>query len=607
MKKRLLAIAVATTCLLGTTNVFADNTFSDITEESYSWCAPQIEAMNEAGYVNGYEDGTYRPDNEVTKLEGISLFARVMGSTDSGNDSVLEIAHEQYDNAIKGSSLPWGEDEIVYMMYRGAFTAADLTTYINGDLKNKPLTRGEAAVIITKAMGAEAKATAESSVELHYTDARDIPTNILQYVKFVTDEGIMNGIDDAFLADQSVTRAQIAVMLYRVWEKCDYDFDLGRVVSIDTDKSEITYSIDDEEETFTYTDDTNFYIRGEKTTVTNIPENVEAVIQFSGDEVIGIDAMSDEGDKEVSAIFVGYNASSTQLMIRVKDTETSSTVRNFMAELDVPVTYMGSPATIKAIKSGDAIVLSISDGKVKAVNAVEKKTTINGATIDEIKTEGSVTYIVVSSNDPSVDGKAYPVSDSVSVKKNGKDSDLTKLYAGDSVNMELVYGEVKTINATAVNTSVEGVITAIHIADQSELTLKVNGVNKVYTVPKDCSMEIRGEEGDIYGLRLGDNVTLTVQSNAIIKIKSVASITNTTGRVSGTVTAVNKSYSFISVLMDGSTEPTNVHVSTSTNYNVVTGSSSKAGIDKIDVGDTVDCYVTPSNGAYVANLVVISK
>ncbi len=607
MKKRLLAIAVAAASLFATTTVFADNTFSDISGESYAWCAPQIEAMNKAGYVNGYEDGTFRPDNEVTKLEGISLFARMMGSNDNANKAIIEMAHEQYDSALTSSSLPWGEDEVVYMMYRGALTAADITTYINGIAKNQPLTRGEAAVIITKAMGAESKATSESAVSLHYKDASDIPSNILQYVKFVTDEGIMNGIDDAFCADMSVTRAQISVMLHRVWEKCDYSFANGRVEMIDTTDSTITYSVDGVEKTFEYTDDTMFYICGEKTTVTNIPENVAAVIQFSGDEVVGIDAMSDQSDREVRAIFTGFNMSSTVLTIKVKDTENSTTVRTFMAAVDVPITYQGSPATIKALKSGDAIILSLSDGKVQAITALERNTNISAAKIEAITTEDSTTYITISSSDAAFDGKKYPVSNTVSVTKNNREIDLTQLYVGDSVRMTLKYGEITSIAATAVNNTIEGVITAIHIADQSEITLNVAGQTKTYVVPKDCDMDIRGEEGDIYGLRLGDNLTLTVQSNAIIKIKTVASITNTTGRVSGTVTAVNASYKFVSVLMDGSTEPVNVHVNTNTNYNVVTGTSNKTGLDKISVGDTVDCYVTPSNGAYVANLIVISK
>ena len=100
------------------------------------------------------------------------------------------------------------------------------------------MTRGEAAVIITKAMGGEAAATADSAVSLHYKDAREIPTNLLQYVKFVTDEGIMNGIDDAFCASGTVTRSQIAVMLSRVIERCDYSFRKARINSVDEEVRE---------------------------------------------------------------------------------------------------------------------------------------------------------------------------------------------------------------------------------------------------------------------------------------------------------------------------------------------------------------------------------
>lgn len=606
MKKKLLAMMVALSCILATTTVFADNTFTDISGENYAWCAAQIEEMADMGYVTGYGDGMFKPDETVTRLEGIAMFARLMGSNDSGNDKVLTIAHDRYDETLKSSSLPWGEDEVVYMMYRGALTTADLTTYVNGIEKNQPMTRGEAAVIITKAMGAEAKATAEAGVSLHYKDASEIPSNIIQYVKFVTDEGIMNGIDDAFCADQTLTRAQIAVILHRVWEKCDFDFDMGRVVSVNAEDETIAYSINGAEDMFTYTDDTNFFICGEKTTVTNIPEKVDAVIQTSHGEVVGIDAMSDQGDKEITAVYAGYNSSSTTMTIRVKDNENSTTVRTYIADVDVPVTYMGSPATMKALQSGDAITLSISDGKVTAITALEKTSSISGVTISGITTEGSKTYITVASSDSVIDGKKYPVSDTVSVTKNNKDADLTQIYVGDSASITLKYGEVTKIAATAVNNSVEGVISVIKIADVSEITIKSAGTEKTFTIPKDCTMEIKGEEGDVYGLRLGDTVVLTVQSNAVVKLKTTASMTDTTGRVSGTVTAVNASYKFISVQTENG-EIKNVHVNAKTSYNIISGSSNKSDINKIAVGDTVDCYVTPTNGAYVANLIVISK
>lgn len=588
--------------------VFADYNFNDIAEEQYAWCADQIEAMYKAGYINGYEDGSYKPDNQVTKLECISLFARAMGSNDTQNDEILELAHSQYDSALKSSSLVWGDDELAYMMYKGALTVADLTTYINGDAKDKPMTRGEAAVIITKAMGGVDKATSESAVSLHYKDAREIPTNILQYVKFVTDEGIMNGIDDAFCADGTVTRSQIAVMLNRVTDKCDYSFKKARINGVDTENSKITYAVNGKDETeFTYTSDTDFYIRGDKVQVNSIPENVAAVIQFSGDEIVAIDAMSDQGDKEISAIFTGYNASSTSMLIRVKLSEDATAVNTYPCDVNVPITVNGSPATIKSLKNGDTIMLSMSGGKVTAISTVEKTTEIASATISDISYDGEMTYITISSAESAYDGKKYPVGSSVRVTKNGSDAQLSSLYVGDKISMTLKYGEIVSIKATALNNTIEGVITSITISEQSKITIKTGGEEKVYVVPAECDININGDSGDIYGLRVGDNITLTVQSGAIIKIKSVASITNTSGRVSGVVTAVNTSYSFVSVRTESSSDPVNVFTNTKTNFVLQKGTSSNSGLKGIAVGDTVECYVTPSNGAYVADLIVITK
>lgn len=607
MKKRILPMVMAIACLCTASTAFAAYKFNDISGEQYGWCAPQIEAMSDAGYINGYEDGTYRPDNEVTKLECISLFARVMGSADKNNADILDLAHSNYDSALKGSSLPWGEDELAYMMYKGALTAADLTTYINGDAKNKPMTRGEAAVIITKAMGGEIKATSQSAVSLHYKDAREIPSNILQYVKFVTDEGIMNGIDDAFCADGTVTRSQIAVMLSRVSEKCDYSFYKGRINDIDEDNAIVKYTINGKAQNeLKISDDVKFFIRGEEAQVDSVPKNVAAVIQMSGDKIISIDAMSDKADEEVTAIFAGYTASSTTLTLRVKLSENAS-ARTYTCDLDVPVTYQGSPATIKAIQSGDAIVLSMSDGKVVSISAVEKTSTVSAATVEEITVKDGVGYMTISSAVEEYNGVKYPISDTVTVTKNNNTADMTDIFVGDKVTLTVRYGQIVEIRATGTNKTIDGVIVSILVAENSEITLNVSGSKVTYKIPRDCEIVIGDKEGQIYDLRVGDNISLTVQSGAVLKVKSVASITNTTGRVSGTVAAVNPSFKFISVITEGSAEPVNVFINTSTKYVLQQGNTNNPSLSSIAVGDSVECYITPTNGAYVATLIVIDK
>ena len=43
--------------------------FPDVTSTSYGWALEAVEEMTESGIIKGYEDGSFRPANTVTKLE----------------------------------------------------------------------------------------------------------------------------------------------------------------------------------------------------------------------------------------------------------------------------------------------------------------------------------------------------------------------------------------------------------------------------------------------------------------------------------------------------------------------------------------------------------
>ena len=608
MKKTALAFAAAITALCAASTGYADTySFTDISADQYSWCAPYIEDMYKAGYVNGYEDNTYRPDNQVTKLEGIALFARAMGSSDPVNETVLELAHDQYDSALSTCSLSWGDDELAYMMYKGALTAADLTTYISGTTKNEPLTRGEAAVIITKAMGGEVSDTSSDGVSLSYNDAGKIPVNILQYVKYVSDEGIMNGMDDgSFSADGTVTRSQIAVMLSRAVEKCDYSFYKARINAIDEEEATITLDITDiGEKTYDVTDTTDCYIRGAIASISDMPENVTAVVQFSGDNPVSIDAMSEVPDEQIVAIYSGYNTVGSIIQIKVKEKTSSDTVTAYNCIADVPITYAGSPATIKSFKSGDTVTLEIADGVVQAISGGEKSETISNATITDMEIGDTDLNITISSADSNYDGKTYPVSSDVRVQKNNKDADMSEIYVGDKVTLTVEYGTVVKVTATSSVTTVSGTLTELTISNQPSITLSVDGKEKTYQIPQDCTVLINEEEGSLYDFRVGDSLVLTVESQAVTKIKCSTSVVSTSGRVNGVVSAVNSSYGFISVTSEDSTIPITVFCSnTKTTFIDEKGGTVK--MNDISVGDTIECRGATSNGAFVATLIIVT-
>jgi len=138
--KTMSALLVALSVTVPALAAPASSKFSDVTE-NFEWAKPYINSMADKGLITGYEDGTFRPDNDVTRLEALSLFARAMGSNDSVNKKIVEIAHDRYDAIIKNYNLSWGEDEIAYLMYKGALKKTDLDTYLKNEEKNTPMKR----------------------------------------------------------------------------------------------------------------------------------------------------------------------------------------------------------------------------------------------------------------------------------------------------------------------------------------------------------------------------------------------------------------------------------------------------------------------------------
>ena len=580
------------------------NVFSDINTENFAWAKPYILNMHEKGLVSGYEDGTYRPDNDVTRQEALSLFARAMGSNDPVNAEVLQIAHDRYDELISNYALTWGKDEIAYLMYKGALKKVDLDTYLLGDEKKTPMKRYEAAIIITKAMGGEEKALADLGVVLDYNDARDVPSNAIQYVAYASDAGIMEGMGDGtFSPNTAVKRSQIAVMLSRTVDKTEYEFISGTLTAIDT--GSMTISIkndDDEDETYSYTGDTSFKTLGDETQPSAMAANMSVVVTLSGGTAVSVDTVSDLPSETVVGKYVNYATNSGVTSVRITLDETGETM-SYECLPDLSVMYQGSPATVRSFVKGDVLELELKNGKIAKISGNNKTVTISGAVVENIDISDGV-HITISHGDDEYNGKTYEVSSVVSVRKNDVTSGLDSIYPGDKVKLTLEYDVVTEIRATSTTKSTEGTIKSLTIASpDSTITLNINGEEKTYTIPKDVVITVNGEEGSLYDFRVGDIIKINTDSDAITKI-TATSTQESSGDVTGVVTAINTSFGVVSVKVDGSEIPVNVFCKDDTTTFVGVDGKSKKMKD-VQVGQTVEVKGTVSNGAFVGKLFII--
>ena len=82
MKKQFAAIFAAT-AVLGVTTAFAANPFSDVTPDS--WAYQAVSQLATAGIVNGYPDGTFKGQNDITRYEMAQMVAKAMANQDRAN------------------------------------------------------------------------------------------------------------------------------------------------------------------------------------------------------------------------------------------------------------------------------------------------------------------------------------------------------------------------------------------------------------------------------------------------------------------------------------------------------------------------------------------
>jgi len=170
---------------------------------SNHWAKDFIADLVAKDILKGYEDGTIRPDNSISRAELITLVIRAMGLTPSENPVL--------DFADKGSIPSWSAGYVALAKEHGIVSGYEDNTF----RADKECTREEAVTIIMNAFK-----LGESDNELKFTDAKDISSWAYKLVAKAVEEGIISGYpDNTFRPAKSISRAEIITILYNCLNK----------------------------------------------------------------------------------------------------------------------------------------------------------------------------------------------------------------------------------------------------------------------------------------------------------------------------------------------------------------------------------------------------
>ena len=608
MKKLVSAIIASAISVSTLVPVFAADTFKDVNSKSYSWAYSYVEDMAERGLIKGYEDGTFRPGNSVSRMDAFALFSRLIGSNSEINADVLAQAKEKYADVLEKYNLSYAEGDIAFMLSRGILAESELDTYFAGTKKTEAMPRHEAAILITKAMLGEQAAKNEVLVDMDYTDVSSIPKASKQYVYYATQKGIMSGMGDgAFSPNTDVLRGQIAVMLSKTAEATKYTFEGVTISGIDVVSQNIDIKdADGKDYRIGYDDNARFYKGGDSVAVSQLKSGQKAVLTYVSDEngakLAFADIAANSIDEIKSVIFKSYTPAGKNLVVSVTNPADDS-VETYNLSESASITADGKAITVNNLKAGDYITIGISGDEIVDIDAMQKNAKIN-ATIEKVSIVGGT--ITISSNDAEFDGITLSLSKDVAVYKNGDTSSFSELGRGDTAVITLEYGIITKINATSATRKVTGVLKAYTVSDSPSITINQDGKNYTFDIPANVDITLNGEKANLASFSLGSSITVTVESEVVKKITASDTAGTLTGnQVTGKVVGVYDKT--INILNSDNGGDIVITISCTNLTKIISiPQFAEYSIKKIKEGDTIIAYGDYSSGIFVASGITVT-
>lgn len=209
MKKRILATFLSAVTLISCSSALAAD-YSDVNQSA--WYASYVNKISELNAFSGYEDGTFRPDNQITQEEFIkTVVCLICGELNESNAPTVK-------NTWNSKWSSWAIPYLDKAFELGLITEQDTMFKLVGI----PCNRGEMAKVITRTVE-YLKEDSVADTSTYITKLKDYNRMKEEYKPYVLQayaKGILSGYDDGtFRDDGLLTRAEASSVLVRLIDK----------------------------------------------------------------------------------------------------------------------------------------------------------------------------------------------------------------------------------------------------------------------------------------------------------------------------------------------------------------------------------------------------
>lgn len=181
---------------------YAAQSFADM--QNIQWAKQAVEAMAARGVIKGISEDSFAPATSITRADFITLLVRALELKGSGTNAAFS---DVQPTAYYAQAVAIAKD-------LGIASGFEDNTFKPGS----SITRQDMMVLTAKALKAAGKPSAGSGNLSPYSDVASISTYAKDSAALLVGSGIVNGKNNKIAPADSLTRAEAAVILYRIWK-----------------------------------------------------------------------------------------------------------------------------------------------------------------------------------------------------------------------------------------------------------------------------------------------------------------------------------------------------------------------------------------------------
>lgn len=603
--KRLLSGLLALAMVLTATILPASaaTTFPDIQTH---WAKSYIEAMTAAGMFKGYEDGNFKPENQLTTAEALALCARAIGLDSS---TTMDIATDYYDTVktTLNNEQTWFYQEFSICLATGILTSSDLKSlYQSGDLTD-PIEKEDLAVYLVRAMQLGPMADRLTSYPLTFDDASSISAGAKPSVYLLHVYGIVEGDEfNDFSPKLNVTRAVMATMLTRAIaymqahgtspdlpEYTDYAFRQGVIASTSEANGVIQLTLNSD---LTGAAIGTITLPANVTIYENNMETTSSALKNGRHARVCLDSTGTAFAVRVSAELETFTATvngidGKNVAVTVDGTGQLLTMDRF-TQVQIGSKTTGDYSIVESGANYTTAVCKLDDqGRLVAIQFTGGTSTAEGILADYTKASTSSASATIQLIGFDGVTRTYTIPSDATITVDGLVDTLSTSLKDSHVVLRLL-DEDASVQSASVDTKsnyVQGIVKSVDSSDDTiTITRLSNDRNATYDVTSSAVITYDGETSRLKDLDKNDFVTILLnESDDATMIQAYPSSTTAEGTISERTfgSGSDTTITFVLTQKDGTKASFKVDLS---DPPVVERDDEDSTVDKLRVGDEVE-------------------